>query len=359
LQVITSTARRGAERFAVALAPELAWRGLTVRTVALVDAPAPALEVEVLGSSRLGPATLRALRRAAGSASVVVAHGSTTLPASFLATLGTGVPFVYRNIGDPRYWATTRARRLRTRFLLSRAETVVALTAETGRRLTEHYGIGPERITAIPRGVAQAEFPRRSAGDRERARAALGIDPSARVAVCVGALSPEKDIPNAVDAMALLPERWQLLVAGEGPDRPAVEAAAAAVPGDRIRLLGQVADPASLLAAADLLVLPSRTEGLPGVVIEAGMVGVASVVTDVGFVGEIVEDGVSGHVVPAGDPAALADGILRSEPELDRLGQAAHDRVSAGFSLAAAADRWFEILSPLAAARRAGSEPPA
>lgn len=352
LQVITSTAPRGAEQFAVSLQPELEQRGLSVRTVALVAAEHSGLDVAVLGTSRLGPSTLRALRQEVRQASVVAAHGSSTLPAAFLATAGGTIrPYVYRNIGDPVYWSTSRSRRLRSRLFLSRAVAVAALTDETARRITRYYAVPPERITSIPRGVSTDEFPLRTESDRLVARQRWSVDPSARLAVSIGALSPEKDIPTAVRAVGLLPDPWQLLIAGDGPDRGLVDETIRQVGGDRVRRVGIVSDPASLLAAADVLLLPSLTEGLPGVVIEAAMTGVASVVTDVGFVRELIEPGISGMIVPSENPEAMAAAVLEAEPNLVSMGTGARRRVITDFSLAGCADRWYRLLAPLVADR--------
>ena len=359
LQVITDTDRRGAQLFAVSLAPELVRRGFAVETVALAAGTSASLDVEVLGSRPLGSTTLRALRERSKMAAVLVAHGSTALPACFLATLGTRRPFVYRNIGDPYYWGSTRARRARTMLFLSRASRVVALTDETARRLNEIYRVPPRRMVTIPQAVSTADFPRRSPASRARAREALGIADDAKVAVCIGALSPEKSVPDAVRAVARLPPAWQLLVAGEGPERPAVADEALAAGAGRVRLLGQIQDTAELLSAADVLVLPSLTEGLPGVLIEAAMTGVPAVATDVGFVDDVIDDGITGFVVAPGDPGALANAIIRGEAAgLERLGEAANRRAQDRFSLTVAADRWADTLRSVAGAdtgRRGGT----
>ncbi len=355
LQVITSTARRGAERFAVTLGPLLERRGLSTRTVALVAGSGATVDAEVLGSRRLGPSTLVNLRRATKQCQVVVAHGSTTLPATAAATLGLRVPFVYRNIGDPLYWSPTGLRRLRTSMLLSRAEVVVALTEESGRRLQSNLKIPADRIVPIPRGVSPTEFPRRSDADRDRARAELGLDRNQMIAVTIGALGPEKAVPDAVRALGHLPERWHLIIAGDGPDRPAVEAAAAEVGPQRVTMLGSTDSVLTVLNAADVLILPSTTEGLPGVVIEAAMVGVPAVATDVGFVRDIIDPGRTGSIVTAGQPAALAAAVLDTEPDLSRFGTAANEHVMERFALSTTADRWHEVLSTLIASRPLGA----
>jgi len=344
LQVVTSTAPRGAEHFALALEPEFIERGLSVRTVALTRGDPDVLDVATLGSTRRGIDTIRALRERAKRAKVVVAHGSTTLPVTAIATFGTGVPFIYRNIGDPHYWSTSVRRRAQSRLLLGRASRVVALTNQTAARIEDRYRVASSKISVIPRGVSAADFPLRIEADKRRARATFGIADDASVAICVGALSSEKNVGNAVRAVSMLPPRWQLIIAGDGPDRSVVEREVAGLPAGRVRMLGSIDNVAELMAAADLLVLPSRTEGLPGVVIEAGMVGIPSVATRVGFVTEIIDDGVSGHLVPSNDAAAMAEAIEKAEPNLSQFGQEAHRRAVEGFSLTATADKWHRLL---------------
>ena len=349
LQVITTTSRRGAEVFATGLHRYLTDLGRQVETVALASGVEPTLDVEPLGPSRLGTVTLRRLRQQASRARVVVAHGSTTLPAAALATAGLPVRFVYRNIGDPGYWNRSNLVRVRSALLHRRAALVVALTDETRDRLIGLYRLPPPRVVTIPTGIDPVEFPRRSAAERADARRAFGLPGDARLAVCIGALSPEKAVDQAVLALGQLPGRWHLAVAGEGADRPAVEQAVRTVGPERVHLLGQLSQPARLMAAADVLVLSSLTEGVPGVVIEAASVGVPSVVTDVGFVRDVVEDGVTGAIVAPGSPAELAAALLRCEPCLDAMGLAAAER-STAWALPVIARRWNDVLSSVARA---------
>ncbi len=347
LQVITTATRRGAEVFAVGLHEQFSAHGLRVETVALVGGAVPALDVDILGHRRLGIKTLARLRRRISRAAVVIAHGSTALPATVLASLGLDrAPFIYRNIGDPAYWATSRLKRARTSLLLRPAAGVVALTDETRSRLLQLYHLKAERVVTIPSAIDPAAFPRRTQSDRMRARHLLGYPDDIRLAVCVGALSPEKAVTDAVRAMAELPDRWHLAVAGDGPEALRVHNAAAEIGGGRVRLLGQVDDVAMVMTAADLLVLPSLTEGVPGVLIEAASIGVPAVATAVGFVTEVIDDGVSGVIVPPGSPSALAEGVLRCESFIDRMGDAAAANAQT-YSLAAVAERWLALITPL------------
>jgi glycosyltransferase involved in cell wall biosynthesis len=345
LQLVASTDRRGAEVFAVDLQEALHGRGYAIDTVAL--APGRGLDLSTLGDRPLAPRTLLALRRAARSASLVIAHGSTTLPASVLALVGRDVPFVYRNIGDPSYWAASTAHRARVRVLLRRAAAVVAVAPPAARRLSEGFGVPDERLVVIPTGVPARRCPLVDPGRRQRARAALGLPPSDPAAAIVGALSPEKNVALAIDAVGESPP-WHLVVAGDGPERTALEAHAAAAGSGRIRFTGSLADPGPAYEAADVVLLTSRTEGLPAVLIEAGLRGLPVVATNVGFVNEIVVDGQTGVLVSAGDAHAIARGLAQALQDARALGRAGRARCQRRFELEDVAARWDTLLQRVA-----------
>jgi glycosyltransferase involved in cell wall biosynthesis len=131
----------------------------------------------------------------------------------------------------------------------------------------------------------------------------------------VGRLSPEKDIATLIEAMAILRRdepSASLLIAGGGPCAEEI-AALIRVRGlaDRVRMLGPVRDIAGLHRGSSCFVLPSRTEGMPLTVIEAMASGLPVVATRVGGVPELVEDGVTGTLVAAGDAPALATALRR------------------------------------------------
>jgi glycosyltransferase involved in cell wall biosynthesis len=161
-------------------------------------------------------------------------------------------------------------------------------------------------------------------------------------AVCLSRLVPEKGVDGLVEAALLLAERHRpidLVLAGAGPDREALRARLQASPAAaaHARLLDGY-EPEELddvLAAADVAVLPSRTEGLPVSIVEAFARGVPVVATAVGGTPELVADGVNGRLVPAGDAAALADVLdaLAADP-----GEVA--RLSAGAAATYVEDRW-------------------
>ena len=145
---------------------------------------------------------------------------------------------------------------------------------------------------------------------RSRQSLATTLDPDQPVVVYLGALSSEKDPLLAIDVMGEVPDA-QLVVAGSGPLGQQAAARAAAVAPERIRVVGAVREPASLLAAADALILPSRTEGIPAVAIEAGLAGLPVVAARVGGLAEVVVDGETGVLVDERSPGAMAAALRR------------------------------------------------
>jgi glycosyltransferase involved in cell wall biosynthesis len=147
-----------------------------------------------------------------------------------------------------------------------------------------------------------------------------------RVILAVGRLSAEKAFPDLVRAIAALhqrrPElRARLLIAGEGPGRKQIEQSIRSSGlENRVEILGHVSDPSTLYRRADAVVISSKSEGSPNVLLEAMAAGVPVVATRVGGIPEIVSDGQSALLVPPADPLALADAIERvlAEPELAR-----------------------------------------
>ncbi|MGY1739531.1 MULTISPECIES: glycosyltransferase family 4 protein [unclassified Blastococcus] len=346
LHLVTSTQRRGAEAFAVTLHERLVARGHRGHVAALVrgDHP-PELDVPALGRRPLGVAPLARVRRAARGVDVVVAHGSRTLPASVLALAGTRVPVVYVNIGDPLFWANTPSRRARVRLMLARVRAVAALSEASRTVLVERFGLAPEAVRVIPNGRRAADFPPADDARRRAARAELGLHPDRDVVLFLGALSPEKRPDVAIDAVARLDGGTGLLVCGDGPLREEAERQAATALGDRAAFLGTRSDVSRVLAAADVLVVPSDSEGLPGVLIEAGMAGLPVVASDVGFVREVVLDGVSGFLVPPGDPAATAAAVECARARREALGAAGRRYCLDRFEMEKVVDAWESLLS--------------
>ena len=191
--------------------------------------------------------------------------------------------------------------------------------------------------------------------DRDAARRALGLPEGRGVVMYVGRLAQIKRPDRFLDLADDLAPRDGAIFAlvGDGPLGDECRARVARTPNTVA--LGWQRDLGTLLAAADVVVLCSDNEGVPLLLIEAALAGRPVVTTDVGAVRDVVQDGVTGVVVPTGDRAALARavGTLLSDPaERERLGSAARDRALREMTASAAVDRHVDLYRSLVAKRR-------
>jgi glycosyltransferase involved in cell wall biosynthesis len=173
--------------------------------------------------------------------------------------------------------------------------------------------------------------------------------PEGTLALALGRLHRNKAFDILIDAVAAVPA-LHLWLAGEGPERAALEAQARPL-GARVRFLGWRDDAASLLAAADILVCPSRHEPLGNVVLEAWAAGVPVVAAASRGPAALVADGEDGLLVPVDDAAALAAALARLDGDAAlraRLAEAGRRRWQAEFTEAAVIGRWRELLHGLA-----------
>lgn len=308
LIVTASASRRGAEIQASQLAEQLDAADNPVRIVALHRGDRPnALPLEVLGTRRLGVRTLWKLRRAARTADVVLAYGSSTLPACALALIGSGRPFIYRSISTPARWLRGRWHRRLTGGQFRRAAHVVALWPGAAASVTSLFGVPADRCAVIPNARDPGVFRPPTSSERRDARASFGLDVEPTV-LFAGTLGPEKRVDRAIDAVAQTREHT-LLIAGTGPGLAAARTQAETSAPERIRFLGELDDIRSALWAADVVLITSDIEGMPGVAIEAALCGTAVVATDAGALRELPFVTISSP-----EPDALAAAIEQAEP---------------------------------------------
>jgi glycosyltransferase involved in cell wall biosynthesis len=208
-----------------------------------------------------------------------------------------------------------------------------------------------DRMVVVYNGISAEEF-RPSPETRARVRSEFGIAENCKLFLAVGRLVPQKDYPNLFRALAHLPQDLQvrLLVAGDGPLRPQLEAMVEDLGlSSRVQLLGIRKDVAALMAAADVFVLSSVGEPFGLVIAEAMACECIVVATDTGGVREVLGD--TGFLVPPSDPVALA-GALRTActlPHADaiRLGHAARQRVVDAYSSDRALEKWRELYAQI------------
>lgn len=275
--------------FAQELGRGLERLGHVVTTVALEGSYDPmALPAIVLGPGRARPTTFSALVGGMRAHDVALAHGGPSLLPVALASTASGTPFVYRSIGDPEFWGEVPLASLRIGAPLRRAAGVIALYERARTFLLERYHLRPSRVVTASNAVDLERFPRIGASERQVARAELGVTGGAPVIAYLGALSTEKRPDLAIDVAAEMVDA-RLVVAGDGPLRSALEQDSDRLAPHRVTFLGSWDRPDQVLSAADVLLVPSRTEGVPGALLEAAAIGTPVVATDVGGVGEVVE----------------------------------------------------------------------
>lgn len=151
----------------------------------------------------------------------------------------------------------------------------------------------------------------------------------------VGRLAAVKGMPILLTALRDLPGDWHLTVIGDGPDRAALEAQAQGLPVTFLGYRSQ-AEVAQTLHQTDLFVLPSFAEGVPVVLMEAMASGVPVITTQIAGIPELVQDGISGHLVPPGDTGALRSAIaaaLADPARRRQMGAQGRARVMTDYSL--------------------------
>ncbi len=300
----------------------------------------------------------------------LVRHLRRDPPDCLHATLGTanlvapvagalsGVPVLTsrRDLGD---WMRPRHRWL-ARRIAPRAAAVIANAEAVKQAAATLEGLPPKRIHVIPNGVDLP--PALPGSERAAIRSALGASPEETVVVQVATLTRVKDHATALRAAERLRSagvafRWWMV--GEGPLRRALEAEAAARGlGERVRFPGSRSDVPALLAAGDVAVLTSRSEGFPNAVLEAMAAGRPVVATDVGGTAEAVRPERTGLLVPPGDGEALAEALRRcaDDPALRRrLGDAGRERARSEYGWDALTERMLSVYGAVLRSGRAGS----
>lgn len=216
---------------------------------------------------------------------------------------------------------------------------VFAPSADIARRLALAAPGHASKIEVLHLGVPSPPPPK----DRDEVRAELGIGPTDQLLVTVARLAPQKALDVLLRALQLLPERVQLALIGSGPLEADLKQMAAGLGLEgRVRFLGHLASPWDQVAAANVFCLSSVWEACSLAAQEAMRLGVPVVSTDVGGMPELIEDGVSGSLVPVGDSAALARAIttlLDSPAERRRLAANALVRLDKDFSRSTMLDR--------------------
>jgi glycosyltransferase involved in cell wall biosynthesis len=323
--LIDALARRGHENLLIcppasAAAAEAASRGVAVAAVPMRG------DLDALAVYRLWD------QIAAANPDLVHLHTGRAAWLGGLAACLAGAPAVVtRRMDRPvrRGW--------RTRLIYERVTRRTAAISPAVVECLVAGGVPATRIALIPSAVDVARV--RPTRPREQVRAAEGAASDDAVILTIAALVARKGLDVLFAALAALAARGlrpRLWCAGEGPERQALAAQIESLGvAGTVRFLGQRSDVGDLLAASDIVVLPSRREGLGVAALEAMAAGRAVVASAVGGLADAIVDGQTGLLVPPGEPQRLATALetLLRNPELRAaLGAAGVQRVAERFS---------------------------
>jgi glycosyltransferase involved in cell wall biosynthesis len=344
----------GAERHLVTLACALDRTRFSATVVCVKglgplhrDLAEQGIEVSSLGAGERSLALPKALLRLAlqmrrGRTEAVVTHG---LSANVLGRLAAAIVRVpvritwKHNCGHLSHHGLLE--RWSERLLGSLCTRYIGVAQGQLPYLYGYLRLAPRKVRIIHNSIDAQRYP--SAEKLAGRRGDLGLDERDRVVAVVAVLRAEKDhetILRAIHRLAALLPRVKLLLIGDGPERGRLQALAQELDiQERVLFLGSRADAAELLACADVVTLASHTvECFPYAILEAMAMRRPSVCTAVGGLPEMIEEGVTGYLVPPRDPAALAHAlgsVLGAEDCGRAMGEAARRRLEERFPFSA------------------------
>lgn len=358
--VVENLNRGGLERMVLELVKLQHRQGHRCQVVCLFERGARAHELDELGipvhacGKRRG-LDLRALARArrmvrSHATDVLHTHNAVAHYQAVLATCGLGV----RRVINTRHGMGSNRRSGRREWLyrraLARTDAVVTV-CQAACRDAIRRGIVPAAMAkVVPNGIRVESFPTANAAMRERLLRILQMPVQTWVIGNVGRLNWAKNQAGLIRAFRQVHEERPdtvLVLIGDGELRTELQQCAITEGvADSVRFLGDRNDVPELLQGLDQFVLSSLSEGYSMALLEACAVALPIVATAVGGNGEIVHDGSSGRLVPAGDPAALANAmldLLRNPERALALGRAARTWVEHHGSLEAMASHYASL----------------
>lgn len=277
---------------------------------------------------------------------VLIGHGYKANVVGRLASWFSGIPFIAVSRGWTSESSRIRLYEALDRIFLRLADAVIAVSDGQRRKILA-CGVPARKVRVIHNAVDLKSFP---APNGKGVRDELGIPEKAVLVVTAGRLSPEKNHRGLIDAatrvLSMNKDVW-FVVFGEGFLRSNLEdaIAEAGIEG-RFLLPGFRPDVRSLFHEADIFALPSLTEGLPNVILEAFACGKPVVATSVGGTPEVVRQGRDGILVPAGEMGMFADALLRlaGDPALrESMGRSGFEHVGAAFDYSSQTEAYRQV----------------
>lgn len=299
--------------------------------------------------SRLDLRAVFAIRAAARRSGCDVLHAlrnNRPIANALLATRGMDVRLVcYRGTLGNLHWLDPGSR---LTYLSGRLDRIVCVS-DAVRSYLLTLGLPPARLVTIYKGHDPSWYQQPAPRDL----ATLGLPANAFIVGCAANMRPLKGVDYLIRALdhVSTPRPVHLLLIGEVRDPAVARLAANARYRNRVHLTGYREDAAALLGACHVAAMPSvRREGLPRAIIEAMSQSVPTLVTQVGGMVELVEDGCSGFVVPPADSRALAraiDSLAADETQRRAFGARSLEIISTRFSLRATVEQTLALYREL------------
>jgi glycosyltransferase involved in cell wall biosynthesis len=365
LQLLSSTGFHGSESMAAELVRGLHGLGVTVDVAVfdnsgrgdrtILEAAAPYIQdgQVIPCRGRVDLSAVEALRKSIAHRRIDLMHSHKFKTTLYSLLARRRLPC--RLVATYHNWLTDTAA-LRVHAVLDKrlaryCDAAVGVSGPVVEELRRY--VPADRVHHIGNGVDAARF-RRLLSQAE-AKRALRLPVDRKLIGFVGRLSAQKGLSSLLRAIAEFPAALRagvdLVIAGDGEERRALEDEARALGlADRTHFLGTRSDTPTVYSALDAFVLPSEQEAFPMVVLEAMACGLPIVATDVGDTARIVEDGVSGLVVPPRNRECLRQalvGVLQNSDRAQRLGEAARERLVKNFSSAQMAQSYLALYERL------------
>jgi glycosyltransferase involved in cell wall biosynthesis len=311
LQLLTSRKSRGAEISAFLLSEELLKNQIEVWFVGLFPVEADTAltlssgkSLDLDGDSRsfLDYKLVFNLRKVIKEfePDIIQANGSDTWKYAVVALLGNSKPkLIYRNISILSYWLRDRAAvKVFYKMLATRVDYFCSVGTQSNADITRELRLEDSKTGIIRRGISHAPA---DDEDRIAIREKFKIRPEAFLLIQVGQLSAEKNVAYSLELVATLKDSikdFRFLVVGTGSEESKLKGRVKELAiEDLVIFAGYQAEVGKMLYSADLLLLTSKIEGVPGVVVEAAFQGVPTIASDVGGVRETILSGESGVLI--------------------------------------------------------------
>ena len=288
------------------------------------------------------------------SADILVTHTYKPNILGRIAARRVGIPIVAVSRGWTWENLKVRAYEAMDRVNLRFVDHVVAVSAGQGARV-RNAGVPSTRLSVICNAARLGAFAEPDQTHRTKLRSLFSIDSGpSPIVLAAGRLSPEKGFDVLLEAVPAVLAKYptaKFVLFGEGSERVKLETRIAELGvGHTVVLPGFTSDLDKFVPWADVVVLPSYTEGLPNVALEASAAGVPVVATAVGGTPEVVENGITGLLVPSGRPDAIAESLNRLLASSDlccAMGEAGRTRMREHFTFAAQAARYEQLFAKL------------